>query len=158
MGFSAEHELDKNTSRRDGSSDYLDGGAGNDTLYSTSSDPADAAAGDVLAGGAGDDLLYGWTGLTTFFGGDGADTYWLTGPAFRQQPASVNWIMDFEPRFDKFGGVQIPEGETLASIATQVGDHLRLDFEDDGFGRTDVVVWLAWTRLADIEGFDVLGG
>ena len=32
-------------------------------------------------------------------------------------------------------------------------EHLQLDFGDGNGG----IVWLAWTTLADLEGYDVLG-
>lgn len=46
---------------------FLDGGAGNDTLNSL-------AGNDVLVGGPGDDSLDGWLGIDAFFGGPGVDT------------------------------------------------------------------------------------
>ncbi|WP_417261627.1 Hint domain-containing protein [Celeribacter sp.] len=47
--------------------DYLDGGAGNDTIYGGAGD-------DTILGGTGDDLLFGEDGDDTIFGGKGADT------------------------------------------------------------------------------------
>ena len=119
--------------------EYLAGEAGDDTL--------DGGMGsDTLAGGAGDDTLVGSAAGALFFG-DGAetgfaDTFDVNG--------GVNWIMDFEPGIDRIDAT-LPAGRTIDSIATQVGEHLLLDFSDGG-GQ----VWLANTTLAELAGIDVL--
>jgi Ca2+-binding RTX toxin-like protein len=54
--------------------DYLDGGAGNDTL-------SGSGRGDLMDGGTGNDKLYGDGGNDQMFGGDGDDTL-FSGPAW----------------------------------------------------------------------------
>ncbi|WP_226550066.1 Hint domain-containing protein [Celeribacter naphthalenivorans] len=46
--------------------DYLDGGAGNDTIYG-------GAGNDTILGGTGNDILFGEDGDDTIYGGEGAD-------------------------------------------------------------------------------------
>ena len=60
--------------------------------------------------------------------------------------AGIVWIMDYEPGVDT---VLLNLWDTVESIATQVGEHLRLDWQ----GRT---VWLANTELEDLSAWDIL--
>ena len=128
----------------DGGDDYNDYLDGNDYLMGEAgADTLDGGAGmNTLSGGPGDDLLIGNIELTTFFGGQDADTFDVNG--------GINWIMDFEPGTDRIDAT-LGAGQTIQSIATEQGDHLLLDFGSGG-GR----VWLAWTTLADLAGVDVL--
>ena len=58
--------------------------------------------------------------------------------------------MDFVPGVDRIDAV-LETGQSLKSVALQVGEHLRLDF-----GLDDGTVYLATTTLADLHDVDVL--
>ena len=76
----------------------------------------------------------------TFFGQDGADTFVVTG--------GQNWIMDFEPGVDRL----VIDGMTEAALragATQAGEHLHVAFDGGD-------LYLAWTSLAALDGYDLL--
>ena len=90
-------------------SDYLAGEGGNDTLNG-------GAGYDVLAGGDGADLLEGGAEGDTFFGQGGADLFVLVG--------GTNWIMDWQAEVDRIQAPGLDEGS-----ATQLGHHLRLEFD-----------------------------
>ena len=83
-----------------GRDNFIDGGAGNDTLFgSVGNDTLIGGAGnDLLGGGAGDDLLIAGPGTDTLRGGSGSDTYRFgLGDGFNvieegYDPASVDTI------------------------------------------------------------------
>ena len=114
--------------------DYLDGGAGDDALNGE-------AGYDVMAGGEGNDTLRGGSEGDTFFGQAGADTFILAG--------GVSWVMDFEAGVDRLDLPGIATDAALRSAATQVGEHLRIEFDGGD-------VFLAWTTLDALEGASVL--
>ena len=126
--------------------DYLSGGAGDDYLEAFFSWGGDDVGNDILSGGDGNDTLKGGENGGTFFGGSGADLF----DVYRE----INWIMDFEPGIDLIEA-SLPRARgvsTLADVAVQVGDHLRLDLHE-GDGGT---VWLAYTTFDSIANVDVL--
>ena len=92
---------------------------------------------DRLVGGAEGDTFFGH-GVA---GPDGdADRFIITG--------GRNWIMDFSPGADWLSVRGISTDAQLLANATQVGDHLHI-----GFYGGDL--YLAWTTLAELEGWPV---
>ena len=131
----------------DAGNDFVNGNRGNDTVNGGAGDDAvrGGQGNDVLIGGDGNDVLCGDFGEDTLTGGAGADTFLLrTDTAIGIQSAS-DFVVDFSAaQGDRLGIVgsvaldqltlqnqggstviQLPTGQTLATITGAVPDAVR---------------------------------
>lgn len=85
-----------------GGQDFLFGGSGNDALVGgQGNDLLRGGQGrDLLTGDEGDDILVGDLDGDTLIGGSGNDAFVLR---TELNAAAVDWIVDFDPRFDAIG-------------------------------------------------------
>lgn len=135
-------------------SDYLEGGAGNDTLNAAGSDDIlDGGAGtDTLNGNAGNDILRGGAGADTLNGGDGIDT-----ADYSTSAAAVTISLPSDPVRTSRGSGGDATNDTLSGIENLTGsagdDRLtgnRLDNQLVGNAGEDI--------LRGMDGNDLLIG
>jgi Ca2+-binding RTX toxin-like protein len=98
--------------------DYLDGGAGNDTLNAAAtSDFLDGGTGnDTLNGGAGNDILRGGSGADKLNGGDGIDT-----ADYSDSAAAVTITLSVDPQRTSRGIGGDASQDVLSSIENVTG-------------------------------------
>ncbi|HTM76008.1 MAG TPA: calcium-binding protein [Devosia sp.] len=135
--------------------DYLDGGAGNDTLTAAgSNDFLDGGTGmDTLNGGAGNDILRGGADADKLNGGDGIDT-----ADYATSSAAVTVMLPVDPvRGTARGSGGDASGDVLSSIENLTGSAFndllggnKLDNQLVGNGGDDI--------LRGMDGNDLLIG
>jgi Ca2+-binding RTX toxin-like protein len=125
--------------------DYLDGGAGNDTLTAAESDDIlDGGAGtDKLYGGAGNDVLRGGAGADTITGGEGIDT-----ADYSTSGAMVTISLNLDPSKTTRGAGGDASGDTLLGIENLTGSAFNDVLSGNGLAN----------QLIGMMGNDVLRG
>ena len=100
--------------------DYIDGGAGNDTLWGGDGN-------DRLFGGTGDDLIFIEAGVDTLDGGTGVDTIEFGGNSYDYEIFEANGIYTVTERGSD---VEIVSGATFSNIETVVFRDIAVDLSD----------------------------
>ena len=130
----------------------MDAGAGDDGVWTQGGDDTalGGAGADFLAGEGGNDTLSGGTGYDVlagddhllggregdiFFGQAGADIFVLVG--------GTSWVMDLEAA-DTLVLPGVDSDKDLRVAASQVGDHVRVDFDGGE-------LYLVWTTVEDLN-------
>jgi len=127
----------------EGSRQFAFGGSGNDTLTSNGSynrlnggsgdDKLFSSVNDSLFGGDGDDVLFaGQAGSNRLTGGAGADQFWIANGSL---PTSKNTVTDFAVGVDKIGlgGVGVTQFSALSLVQQGADTLVKL-------GATDLVI------------------
>lgn len=148
----------------DGSTDVLDGTAGNDSI--AGNDEAQTLNGlagdDTLFGDGGNDLLIGGAGADTLTGGAGADTFAFAAGDGGSTVLEADQILDFADGTDVIGlldglafGTNAGEA-TFVSADTVGGDagDTALIVSDGGGGATEILAVIQNVDVANLDGSD----